>query len=503
MQGTVRLGLHAVTPVLLATMLAGCALDTRMPKPDTHLPTTFEASSAQGAGDAATLDRWWRLFNDAQLTDLIEQSLVSSPDARSAVARIKEANADFREVVFGYLPQGDIKGAATAEHVTTKYQNVNDPQLQQFLVGFSNAGNDKLYSGGLNVSWELDLFGRDFTAIRAARADYAAQRFDYEATRMSLAATVATQLFQARGLAIQLADANDNARLARQLAEVGIKKANIGIGTTADSARLEADAIALDAQAAQTDALLKGAIRSLLVLIGRGADPSASLPIEAIASPPPGVPATAPGELLARRPDVREAEARVRSAAGRLKLDKLAILPTFTLQPSYQYSQQQAQFTTITTTGAAGVGVTVPFLSIPKLLAEVRAQGARGEQAVIAYEKAVQTAYGDAEKGLTTLQADEFRVGLLKTATDKSRFAYDAARKGYDLGLTDTTSLVQAEQLWRQTRATYTAAATASLVDAVATFKALGGGWPASVPNQKFGSIKDETRDELLVRKGH
>jgi outer membrane protein TolC len=204
------------------------------------------------------------------------------------------------------------------------------------------------------------------------------------------------------------------------------------------------------------------------------------LVIQAQAAPPPAVPATAPGELLARRPDVREAEARVRSAAARLKYDKLAILPTFTLQPSENYSRQDAQFTTITTTGSIGVSATVPFLSIPKLLAEVKAQGARGEQAVAAYEKAVQSAYGDAEKGLTTLQSDQTRVGLLKGATDKSRFAYDAARKGYELGLTDLTTLVQAEQGWRQTRASYTSATTSALVDAVATFKALGGGWPAS-----------------------
>ena len=121
----------------------------------------------------------------------------------------------------------------------------------------------------------------------------------------------------------------------------------------------------------------------------------------------------------------------------------------------------------------------------------MRAQGARGEQAVAAYEKAVFTAYGDAEKGLTTLQSDERRVALLKDATDKARFAYDAARKGYGLGLTDLTILVQAEQGWRQTRAAYTGAATSSLVDAVATFKALGGGWPASAEMGR----SDEDRD--------
>jgi outer membrane protein TolC len=152
----------------------------------------------------------------------------------------------------------------------------------------------------------------------------------------------------------------------------------------------------------------------------------------------------------------------------------------------------QPGFTTITQTTQGGLGVTLPFLSLPKLLYAVKAQGARGEQAVAAYEKAVQTAYGDAEKGLVTLQSDEARVALLKVATDKSRFAYDAARKGYDLGLTDTTSLVQAEQAWRQTRSTYTAAATSALLDAVSTFKALGGGWPYT--GQPVAGPQERTR---------
>lgn len=461
-----------------ALALGGCALDTRMPKPDVRLPTAFEAAHADAAIAPAALDQWWTLFNDDQLTRLIEQALTASPDAKSAMGRLREANATARETIFGLLPQGDVRGSAAQEHVSTQYKGV-PAQYQSFLGAFSAAGNDQVYSGGLNVSWELDLWGRDFAAVKVARAEVAAARFDYEATRMSLAAAVATQLFQARGLAIQLDDARENARIARDLAGIGRRKSDNGLGTTADAARLESDAASAEAQASQTEALLRGAQRTLLVLIGRGGDPSSSLPIEAKVSPPPAVPSTTPGDILARRPDVREAEARVRSAAGRLRLDKLAVFPTISLQPSYQYSRQDAQFTTITTTGAAGVGVTVPFLSLPKLLQEVRAQGARGEQAVAAYEKAVQTAYGDAERGLTTVKADERQVELLKGATDKSRFAYDAARKGYDLGLTDLTSLIQAEEAWRRTRSTLNSANTASLVDTVATFKALGGGWPA------------------------
>ena len=474
--------------------LTGCAsLNTGIPKADTRLPAAYEAGTVNGAAGVQTqaLDQWWTLFDDAQLTDLIQKALVAAPDAKSAMGRLREAQANRSEIFWGLLPQGKVTGSAARQNTKTTFTPKGSSGSSGGTgsttgVFVTPSGNADAYQAAFNVSWELDLFGRDFAAVKIANADLAAARFDYEATRMSLAAAVATSLFQARGLAIQRDDAKENARIAHELATVGRKKSDIGIATTADAARLEADAASADAQADALDAQLSGAIRSLLILVGRGADPSASLPIEAKAGPAPAVPATAPGELLARRPDVREAEARVRSADGHLRVDKLAILPTFTLQPGTTYSKQSNSFYELATrTTSLGIGVSQPLLDIPKLLAEVRAQGARGEQAVAAYEKAVFTAYGDAEKGLTTLQSDERRVALLKDATDKARFAYDAARKGYGLGLTDLTTLVQAEQGWRQTRAAYTGAATSSLVDSVATFKALGGGWPASANGAK------------------
>lgn len=477
---------HIAVLALGATTLSGCALGTRIPAASVPLPSAYEAGTTPAAETVSvqSLDRWWLLFDDAQLTALIDEALAKSPDAKTALGRLREAGATLNETLYGLLPQGDIKANATDEHVTTQYRNV-PAQYAPFIGAFGFSGNEKVYNASLGVSWELDLFGRDFATIGVARAEIAAARFDYEAARMSLAANVGSALFQARGLAVQLAEAQENARLTSELAGVGRRKAEHGLGSTGDAARLEADAAAAAAQVALYDAQLKGAKRALLVLVGRGGAPSDSLVIEALAANPPPVPATAPGDLLQRRPDIREAEARLRSAAGRLRLDKLAVLPTLTLLPSGAYSRQEAQYTTITQTRALGVGVSAPLLSLPKILAEVRAQGARGEQAAAAYEKTVATAYGDAEKGLTTLKADETRLALLKQAADKSRFAYDALRKGYDLGLVDLTTLVQAEQGWRLARVAYTSAQSTALVDAVTTFKALGGGWPS---NQAPGS---------------
>jgi outer membrane protein TolC len=110
-------------------------------------------------------------------------------------------------------------------------------------------------------------------------------------------------------------------------------------------------------------------------------------------------------------------------------------------------------------------------------LAVIRGQKARGEEAVAAYEKAVQAAYRDAENGLATFAADTKRSSDLQVAEGRARFAFEAKRRGYDLGLTDLTTLLEAERTWRQTLSVYNGARTTALVDAATLFQALGGGW--------------------------
>ena len=469
--------------VLAATLVAACGLSAcgtygGLRSPQVALPGAFEAgSAATTAITPAALDRWWLLFNDTQLTALEEEALRASPDARTAKAKLREAGAIRFEGIYALFPQGDVKGTATDSTTKTSYKNI-PPSLSSFLnSGFSQSGDGEVRSASFQPSWELDFFGRDLAAAKTANADYAAARFNAEAAYLTLTANVATSLFQARGLAVQLADARDSAATSARLAEAGRLKLFYGLSAGSEAARLDSDAATSAAQVLALQAQLASAKRSLLILLGRGAAPSADLAVEATIALAPDVPAVAPGELLARRPDVREAEARVHSAAGRLTTDRLAVLPTVTLLPALQYNQSTYSYTTTNRINSLAVGVSVPLLSLPRILAEARAQGARGEQAVIAYEKSVQSAYGDAEKALSSLAADRARVGKLREATERSRYAFDAADTGYRLGLTDLTTLIQSEQAWRQAKGAYATAGTAALQDAVSAFKALGGGW--------------------------
>ena len=472
---------------LAGLALAGC-VNTPRPTPDLRLPAAYEAP-AGAALPQASLDRWWTSFNDPQLTGLIETALERSPDARSAAAVLDEARAVRKgQVRQLYIPSTPLTGKASKTHT-----EILD---SSGAAGFTQGGDSESYGVNFDVSWELDLWGRRRAARQVVDNDLAAARFSYEGTRAALAANVAQSYFDARGLAVQLDDARETARINGELREFSTKKAKAGLIAGSEADRAAADEAQSLAQVENLQGQLAAARRSLLILVGRGIDPAASLPVEATLDAAPPIPATLPDALLARRPDIREAQARLASAAGNLKINELALLPTLNLTPGIGWSRSVSpalpfagggggKTTTTSSAWTLGANVSVPVLNIPSLLADIDAQDARTRQAAIAYEKSVQTAYGEAENAMVQLAADQRRVALLTDGEARAQRAYAAGRKGYTLGLTDLTSTLQSEQSWRLARTALTGAKTQALQRAVQAYKALGGGWsPDAVTSQ-------------------
>ncbi len=465
----------------LACFALGACATAR--KADTRLPAAYEASHpGSTALSPAVLDSWWTQFQDPDLSALIEQALKQAPDARAAAARLTEAKATASEGLLAFLPQGSAVGQTKDTHVT----QTSGPVIA--IPGFSTSGTTIANSGNLNVSWEVDLFGRIFAVAKAAKGDAATARFDYEATRASLAANVADTYFQVRGLAIQLEDARETVRVERDLKRVADIKSEHGLGPTADSDRVAGDLAQAESQAAGFEAELQATRRTLLVLVGRGIDPTSAVPVTTTVGLIPEVPATVPGALLARRPDVREAEARIWSSVGRESYDQLAFFPTIDLQPGIGLAKnKQPGLSVGTRSWSIGATVTQPVLSIPKMLAELKAQNARTEQAVIAYEKAVQTAYGEVDSALVRLDSDRRRVTLLTDGERRAARAYQASRTGYAAGFNDLQTALSAEQSWRAIRSQLTAAQVQALRRVVQSYKAMGGGWAAAPAKQEAG----------------
>ena len=457
--------------VMACLALAGCATAR---KADVSLPAAYEAPPNAAPAGAAALDRWWLNFNDPELTGLIEQALANNPDAKSAASRLKEAQAARVSALSQFLPQGD----ATAQTRRTTTEQLSGTAAN--IPGFSTSGSSQTSSANFNVSWEVDLFGRVFAAAKAVGGDVAAAQFDYEGTRASLAAQVADAYFQARGLAIQLDDQRETARIQRSLYDVATKRAQVGIAATSDADRIAGDLAQAESQIATLEGEIQVQKRLLLILAGRIVEPTANVSVSPTVGILPVVPVGLPSDLLARRPDVREAQARIDSQLGRLQAARLAILPTLLFTPGIGWSKiEQPGFSSTSQNHTIGGSITQPVLSIPRLLADARAQGARTEQAVIAYEKAVQTAFSDSEGALVRLDADRRRVTILTDGEARARRAFEASRIGYDRGLTDLQTTLSVEQSWRQTRTLLTSAQVQALRGTVTAYKALGGGWPA------------------------
>ncbi|MPS68170.1 efflux transporter outer membrane subunit [Novosphingobium aerophilum] len=452
--------------VTAGAVLSACAPSVQLQRPDLAVPAAFAGGATAAASlQEFPLDRWWSAFADPQLNDLVETALARSTTARLAASRLAEARATRSVTRAGTLPSGNL--AATATETGTRR-----------LWGHGvNAGGADTLQATFYPSWEVDLFGRLAATREQADVEYASSSLDFHAARLALAADVASSLFDARSAAIDLATARERLEIAERLAQ----SARIGLGrgltSGQDADRLESDLASARAEVPRLEAELQAAKRSLLILTGTPDAATDSLTIEASLAAPPVLPATTPGILLARRPDVLAAGLAVQSAALGVRIDRLALFPRFTIDPGIGL--------TAATGGAGGgtglwslaAGLAVPLLDRTRLMAQLRVTEARGNSAVVSYEQTVQNAFGETENALVRLAANRQRMGDLETAERRSRSAYDSAARGYRNGLTDLTTLLQSEQTWLAARAARDAGRLALLTGTVAAVRAMGGGW--------------------------
>lgn len=471
-------GLAAVAAVAL--VLAACAPAPRISSPSTPLPPHFEAGAPPVTpATAAKLDDWWIAFGDSQLTRLIDRSLLASTTSRLAFARLQEARATRTVTRAGTLPSGSLTGSVTEQGTRRAWGG-----------GATTPGQES-YALNFYPSWEIDLFGRLGAIREQADTVSAASTFDFQAVRLALAADVANALFQARGLALDLETAIETRDITEQLSRAARIGEQRGISSGQDLARLEADAASAAAEATRLTGELQAAKRSLLILVGDPDAATATLDIAPDLAMPPDLPPVTPGILLARRPDVLSAQLSLQSAILGARIDRLALFPSFTIQPGLGLTGTGGPATAGIGIWSIAAGIGLPILDRTRLMAQYRLSQARGEEAVVTYEKAVQTAFGEAENALVRLDAAKARMPDLERANARSGAAFASATRGYRAGLTDLTTLIQTQRTWLQARAARNNGRLALLTGTVAAVRALGGGWSPTRPN---ASTADGTR---------
>ncbi|MEO7938287.1 MAG: efflux transporter outer membrane subunit [Burkholderiaceae bacterium] len=457
----------------MAAVLSACA-SVAPPVADlqaTHVPATWSAVDAGAASStrATPLADWWQRFDDPDLTDLVTQALQSNTSVRGAQAALQQARA-LRDVQAASL--GPSVGASAS--------------AQRGRSG--NQGSNNRFQAGFDASWEPDIFGGNRSALDASDADALAAQTSLGDTQVSLAAEVALNTVNLRGLQARIAIARNNLAAQRETLQITRWRTQAGL---ASSLEVEQAVAASEQTAAQIPALqtsIDQTIHALAVLTGQApGDLQASLTQpRPIPQPPADLALAFPAETLRQRPDVRTAEYRVSAALARVAVADAARYPSFRLSGSLGLS---ALTLGTLTNGAAVVssllaGVSAPLFDGGAARARVKAQEAALEQSRTNYQGTVLTALQDVEDALVALRGDRERLARLQAAADSAANAELLARQRYESGLIDFRAVLDTQRTLLSTQDSVANTRTSLVNDHVRLYKALGGGWtPDAVAN--------------------
>lgn len=444
-----------------ATVLAGCAVgpDYRAPvPPEVHLHNSGGEAFAPGVAVA----KWWGQFDDPVLEQLVNDTLLASPDLRLAMTRVRASRAVFSERRLDPWPH--VGMAATGERAA-----------QPDAAG---GGIDEAYSLGFDAGWELDLFGRLRRGAEAARADLEAEQAGARDAQVSVAAEVARNYFLLRGTQKRIEVAERTLRNLDQTQRLTEARQALGAGSTLDvhSSRARLKAIEADLPLLRS---VEATARYRLAVL-QGLQPGA---LDAVLQPRP-VPAYArplplgdTRQLLRSRPDVRAAERRLASATARVGVATADLFPRISIRGFAGFVSGDFSSLVAGRNEAWSVAPAISWaaLDMGSVRARLRAAEAGADAAAVQYEKAVLGALEDAENALQDYARRQERLRIVVEQADAAREAGRLAEIGYQEGGTDFLTLLDAQRTRLAADDALAGAEAAVNIAAVAVYKALGG----------------------------
>ncbi len=468
--------------LLIATSsLAACTVGPDYRPPALAAPQQFlgsDAIAARSASAAADSARWWAGFGDPMLSALVEQALAQNLDIAQAVARVSQARAALRGADAAMLPSSAISASAAAAH-----QSLETPQgrIARAAPGFDRDG--ELYSANLGASWELDLFGGLRRAHEAARADYQASQAGIVAVQLSVAAQVADTYMMIRGLQARLAVAQE--QVATQQRLVAIVQLQYRKGVAAELQLRQAEGALAQVQSSvpllQTG--LDAATNALDVLLGTqpGTSRQSLSTISAIPVAPAITGTGTPADLLRRRPDLVIAERKLAASNARIGVAVSEYYPKFSLGGLIGSETTIAGnlFSGAANQAQGVLGLHWRLFDFGRVDAEIAAAKGANAEALAAYRLAVLRASEDVENAFSALVQRETQEAALARGEAALARAQSTSLAAYKGGIVSLIEVLDADRRLLDTRDARAQARTEAARAAVASFRALGGGWQA------------------------
>ena len=474
----------ATAGVLSGFALAACAVgpDFAPPPappvsgytPEGHLVATVAADVAGGAAQKFVIGRdipgeWWKVFHSKELDGLIAEALRSNPSLQAAQAALWQAKENLYATAGKLLPSADANASAAR---------------QQFSpASFGVAGAPaifNLFQATVNVSYAPDVFGGVRRLIEAGEAQAEFQRFELEATYLTLTANVVTTAIQEASLRGQIEATRDIIKAGTEQLDVVRHQFEVGGASRADVLTQESEVATEQATLPPLQKQLEQQRHVLQALIGRFPnDPRGEHLMLASFRLPTALPVSLPSQLVEQRPDVCAAQAQLHQASAQIGVAIAARLPQFALTAEYGSVAltTAALFTPGATVWSLAAAGTQPIFHGFSLLHLQRAAEAGFEMSEAQYKTTVLGAFQNVADVLRALQLDAATLKAQQAAVRAASDTFDLTRNQYKLGAVTYVILLNAQRSYLQARLALVQAQAARYADTAALFQALGGGW--------------------------
>ncbi len=471
-----------VGEMLALLLLSACAVgpDFKVPpapegagySPEAHPAGAAASDTSGGAAQRFDVGRdipgqWWTVFHSKELDGLIVQALQANPNLQAAQAALWQAKENLYAQRGKLLPTVSANGSSTREQFSP--------------AEFGESGSPfifNLFEATVNVSYAPDVWGGQRRQIEAQAALAGYQRFELEATYLTLTANVVTAAVAEASLRGQIAATLDIIKVESDQLKVVRQQFDVGAATRTDVLTQESELATTQATLPPLQKALEQQHHVLLALIGRF--PNDRQPIHfslAALHLPTDLPLSLPSQLVEQRPDVRAAEEQLHQASAEIGVAIANRLPQFTLSGEYGAAGAAALFAPNTIIWTAAASGTQSIFDGFTLLHQERAAKAAYAQAQAQYRSTVLGAFQNVADALRALQLDADTLKADVAALQAASATLDLAQGQYRLGAIAYITLLNSQRTYAQARLAVVQAQAARFADTAALFQALGGGW--------------------------
>jgi len=470
-------------PILTASLalLAGCAAPPERMKTDWEAALPTDYASPVVVLDSARAG-WLSTFQDPVLEDLVAEAMVQNPDLQASLAQLDRSLAQARQAGASLTPQLDAVADGSRQQTINRAGDFggmgNFDDFDNFIVNRINS-----LGVSLDVTWELDVWGRVRKSQSAAIADSQAAAEDYRSSRLSLAAQIAKAWFAAQEQYLQLQLSRQTFESFSRTAEIVESRFERGLESASDVHLARSSAASAQASVEDSRLSFNQAVRSLEILLGRYPARELEIADQMNAVPPP-IPAGVPSDLLQRRPDLRAAERRLAASDKRVASARAAFLPRFALTASGGTSSDALRDLVDPKHFVWNflVNLSQPLLDGGSRLADLASNKASVREAAANYRSVALTAFNEVEDALDAEGLLALREQALQSAAEQARLAFERSEQEYQQGLTGIVAVLDAQRRFLDSQRGFLTVKRLRLDNRINLHLALGGDF-STTPN--------------------